>query len=231
MSQELEIVLISHRARRDEAGALADELGRQVALEDVDIPVRVYEDNGFYGEWKNHRRAIVAALERGTASHVVVIQDDAVPIPSFVREARKAVAIRPDDIISFYVGTGRPYQAEVRQAVEEAKAAGVAWLEARRLFWGVAVVYPVVLVPAMMKRADKMPGVPYDERMGAALSIFGKKIFYTWPSLVDHIDGPTVIKGRVRAEPTPRRAWEVGKPNWKKEKLAVPISVSLLDAL
>lgn len=180
-------VVVAHPDREWRARQLAYELGAGIAVDDLGE-----------GEWANHRSALLLGAQSG-ASHVLCIEDDAVPVPNLLAEAAKAIEARPNACISLYVGTGRPRQIGVRQAIERADALDLSWLSADSLCWGVAFIMPAQDIDPMLGWA-KTSRLPTDQRIGAWYRSQQRPVYYTWPSLVDHADIPSVIKGRPRPE-------------------------------
>lgn len=175
---------------------------------------KIFMDNGFLGEWKNTRRALAWGRSQD-ATHVVVLQDDAVPIPEFMAQVREAIKRRPDDVVGLYVGTGRPYAEEVLRAVQAARRDLASWLVSDGLIWGVGTIWPVSLINDFLSWADLWRHqLPYDQRAHAWSQATGRRCYYTWPSLVNHADLPSVIKGRDHKLELVRIAHEVGIPDW-----------------
>ena len=196
----LSVAVVAHPARLGAAEKLA-----------ADLSAGLFVDEYGMGEWENHARALAWAAE-GPSSHVLVVQDDAVPIPGFLRLAAEAVEQYPDGPIGFYVGRQRPIRRTVERAVRTAEQQGASWLEHRSLLWGVATSVPVADIPLFLEWA-RSSRLPYDERLGEWYRRRGVPVRYTWPSLVDHADGPSVITGRAARAPG-RVAWRVGEPKW-----------------
>jgi hypothetical protein len=192
----LAVVVVSHPARSDAALHLAAELGGALVVDDG------------RGEWATHERALEwAAGQR--ASHALVVQDDAVPVPRMIDHAAAAVDAYPGGPIGLYVGRSRPRPGQVERAVVEAEKHGASWLEADSLLWGVATILPSGDLPGMLEWCSRS-ALPYDQRVGSWYRRASRPVRYTWPSLVDHADGPSLIPGRPRREP--RTAWRVGSP-------------------
>lgn len=179
-----------------------------------------FVDNGHQGEWRNHRRAITWAAQRPGITHVLVVQDDAVPVPDILLHAHEAASRRPDDLISLYVGTNRPRRKDVLDAVQAADDTGASWLRADSLLWGVAVIYPVEHIEAILESCSRPPALPYDQRVGRWAQQNNRDVWYTWPSLVDHRDTPTVISGRSPRE-QPRVAHRTGVPEWNERSVRI----------
>jgi hypothetical protein len=196
----LHVAVVAHVARTEQAKRLTDELGAELFM-----------DDGSIGEWFNHRRALAwAATQDG---HAVIVQDDALPVAGFLEHATRAASERPADMIGLYVGRQRPKRAAAQRAVRQADRTGASWLTAPGLWWGVATIVPCAAIPALLDAADAMHS-NYDIRLGRAwLATQRRPVTYTWPSLVDHADSPSVIE-RNRERPSGRVAWRVGVPNW-----------------
>ena len=189
---------MAHSARYDTAVDLAQSLGAGLAL-----------DDGTLGETRNGDHAW-ACHDRDADFHVV-LQDDALPIPGFAVHAAAALAARPESLVSFYVGTGRPRQPRVSTAIARAQTDGCAWLSAETLLWGVAVALPTEHVTGFLDWAAGC-ALPYDRRLGAYATHAGLPIHYTHPSLVDHADGPTLLRHPWGPPRAPRHAWATGTP-------------------
>lgn len=185
---EIQPVIVAHVDRSRQAFDLDDALGgAYIAL-----------DDGTLGEWGNHAAALSWGSQQA-CTHVLCIEDDAVPVPNLLEEAKKAVEYISNSCISLYVGTGRPRQPRVLQAIAAADAADSTWLQADSLLWGVAFIMPRWHIPHMLEWA-RLSVLPTDQRIGAWYRSLGMKVAYTWPSLVDHADTPSVIPGRPRPE-------------------------------
>lgn len=198
----LNIQIVAHEKRRDMATRLASDVGAD----------GVWVDSGFYGEWKNHVRAWKKG-ESSEATHVLVLQDDAVPVvkgEDFRNEVIRAIDERPEDVISLYVGTHRPRKAQVIQAVAQAESLGASWLVCEELLWGVGVVIPRDQINNILVSARRV-SKPYDQRLGSSVS----NVYYTYPSLVDHADVETVAHVGLKQQGV-RVAHKVGIPIWSK---------------
>jgi hypothetical protein len=202
------VAVVAHEKRRK----MAEELSQLV---DAD---KVFYDDGFLGEWRNHYKALRAG-ERSGATHVVVLQDDALPVEGFSLALESMVEEMPNELISLYVGTHKPRAQQVEIAVKKADQKNAAWLTADTLMWGVGIVVPALLISEML---DHVSGskLPYDQRLGLWAEDTGRDVYYTWPSLVDHADEPTVIAGRSKKQGR-RVAHRVGIPSWNDETVRI----------
>lgn len=160
----------------------------------------------------------LAAATAGRADWCVVLQDDAIPITGFTGIADDILASAPDSVVSFYTGTGQPRAAQVGGAAAEAELTRASWLEADTLLWGVAVAIPTHLVAEMLASVARS-GQRYDTRIGRWAQLAGLPIRYSWPSIVDHADGPSIAqsspkRGRARRGKAlpPRHAHKIGVP-------------------
>jgi hypothetical protein len=156
------------------------------------------------GEWDTAWRAWAA--HDCDAEWLVVLQDDAVPCPSLVAGLELALNHVPAECaVSLYVGTLRPEPHLVRRAVAAADDVEAAWIVMSDLHWGVGVALPAAAVGPAMAWCDSWTG-EYDRRLSTWLrDVAGWPVWYTWPSLVDHADGPSLIPSH-RGGRGPRRA-------------------------
>lgn len=143
------------------------------------------------------------------ADWCLVMQDDARPVAAIHEQAPAALAAAPTPVVSFYLGTSYPEHtiAPARVAMLKADEDHAAWITAPRLFWGVAVAIRTELVPDML-RTVRRSRRPYDERISRWAEQAGHRISYTWPSLVDHADGESLVRSRPRRKP--RVAYRTG---------------------
>lgn len=144
----------------------------------------------------------------------VVLQDDALPVPHFRMHAEDALGHAMRTAVSFYVGTGQPRALYVSRAVELADEAGASWLQSDEMLWGVGIAMPTIDIPPYLEWSRRMSD-PYDRTIGQWFRRQGRPVQYTWPSLVDHADGPSILDQQGRPPRTvPRRAHRVGVPHW-----------------
>lgn len=191
--------VMGHPRRQRQANILAWALGGHLVLD---------EDGAGENPTGDHAWA---AYDPAAAWHVVM-QDDALPVPDIARQAPAALTAAPAPVVSFYLGTSYPPQTvrPCKDAIGKANDTGSAWITAPRLFWGVAVAIRTELVPDMLRSVRRCQ-LPYDERISRWAECAGHQVAYTWPSLVDHADGPSLIE-RMVPRIAPRRAYRVGRP-------------------
>lgn len=170
------------------------------------------QDDGTRGENANSD-VVWGRLAKLTSDWSVVIQDDAVIDEHFRENVADALRFAPQTAVSFYVGTTRPRQEQVLHAIAEADRDKLAWLSSDALLWGVAVAMPTSQIAQYLEWAPRM-NEPYDRRIGLWFNRQGKDIMYTWPSLADHSDVPSILdaQGRRSKRVGTRVAHRIGVP-------------------
>src|SRR5690606_32911985 len=143
-------------------------------------------DEADHGAMWNHRRALTWAAAQ--PARVIVLEDDAQPVPDFMPRAAALLARHPREMVSLYLGTGRPfrYQPAIAAALAQADAAGRDIIALSTLIHGVAYSIPTADLPRILSRPL---GSQADFAIGRA---WGRAVVYAVPSLVDHADGPPV---------------------------------------
>lgn len=197
---EVPVVIVAHPNR----ASRLDELSHQTNAEAVAM------DDRNYGCEVNHLRAW-EWLAGGNCPWSVVIEDDAVPVERFRYQLHAALKVAPTPIVSLYLGRTRPphWQSSVAQAVGRTKLQDACFLTAPALLHGVGYAIRTSLLRSLLKEVpDIARTYPIDE----AITIWAQNnhhaISYTWPSLVDHRDEPSLINhkdGQPRR--TGRTAW------------------------
>jgi len=184
----------------------------------------VFLDDGTLGEWANHEQALrwaATTAARKNLQSVCVVQDDAMPIDDFVEHVEALAETRPDDMIGLYVGTHRPHKDAVTVAIKRADAEGAMFLSHNNLCWGVGTIMPADRIEPMLE-AVRQSNRPYDIRLGRGWqAVTGKRVLYSWPSLVDHRDDRPVVAGRSLPQGV-RVARRVGPPTGDPS-IVVPI--------
>ncbi|MCU5775219.1 hypothetical protein [Winslowiella arboricola] len=194
VAAQIKFVVVGHHSRRDMAGRLADHLDAHLLIDE--------ESHG--ANW-NHRRAIEWAGQQDC--RVVILEDDAVPVAGFIEEVTGWVTRHPDDLISFYLGTGRPpqYQMQIAASLIDADKRQADYITMDRLIHGVSYSPPQSGISTILKNWNRTKAADY--AVGDAL---GRKVIYPCYSLVDHADGVTVERhpdNEPRNER--RRAWRL----------------------
>lgn len=201
-------VVVAHPAREVQA--------KQLAADHDGIVVMDTEGRGAGG---NHREALRVGIETG-ASHVLSLEDDAVPVPGLLGHVAEAVRRRPDQILGLYVGRQRPrsFVDRVAAATRKADQTGASWLTYPGLIWGVAAVWPAHLAREFLTFSHGTN--LWDVHVRRWCERHGHEVAFTWPSLCDHRDEGTVITGRL-TRPPGRVAHRVGVPDWNDRAVAL----------
>lgn len=194
MAEDIKFVVVGHHARRQEAEALASALGAHLLI-----------DDGNHGANWNHRRALEWAAEQ--TCRVVVLEDDALPVHGFTEKVTDWLARFPDDMLSFYLGTGRPpqYQKEIADWLIVADKSRADFITLQRLIHGVCYSIPPQHLNRVLSRWHSSK--PADYAVGDA---YGGAVIYPCYSLVDHADGVVIERHPDGVERTERRrAWRL----------------------
>ncbi len=194
MAEEVKFVVVGHHTRTGQAQRLA-------ALLDAHLLI----DDGNHGANWNHRRALEWAAEQ--TCRVVVVEDDALQVHGFTEKVTDWLARFPDDMLSFYLGTGRPpqYQMQIAERLIVADKTRADYITLSRLIHGVCYSVPPEHVQRVLSRWDNSK--PADYAVGDA---WGGSVIYPCYSLVDHADMQTVERhpdNEPRKER--RRAWRL----------------------
>ena len=190
----MKFVVCAHHTRLGHAQRLA-------ALLDAHLLI----DDGNQGANWNHRRALEWAAEQ--TCRVVVLEDDALPVHGFTEKITDWLARFPDDMLSFYLGTGRPpqYQMQIAERLIVADKTRADYITLSRLIHGVCYSVPPEHVHRVLSRWDNSK--PADYAVGDA---WGGSVIHPCYSLVDHADGETVEHHPDSAPRTERRrAWRL----------------------
>lgn len=199
-------VVVAHVDRIEQAHELRDNLGALVTL-----------DDGTLGAGGNHREALRLGLATG-AEHVLVLEDDALPIDGLLDHVAHATKHRPDQLLGLYVGQQRPRAERVAEAVRKADEQGASWLTYPGLLWGVATVWPADLARDYL-RSEHSSNL-WDVHVKRWCQRRGLEVAYCWPSLVDHRDEDSVVVRQAGRQPG-RVAWRVGVPSWSDVSVAI----------
>lgn len=197
------IGIVAHVARAAEAHALFDTVGAAF----------LSLDNGVLGCNGNHRK-VWRHMSQRFGKHVdylVVLEDDAVVTDDFGSQLEQVLAASPAQIVSFYLGRLRPphLQYMIEPAVQRADKADANFIVSRQLLHAVGLAIRADLVAGMLESLDQE--LPIDEAIGKWANKHRYRIAYTWPSIVEHADGETLLKHRDNIPREPGRvAWRHG---------------------
>lgn len=177
----------------------------------------MHVDNGSLGCTNNHRHVWNALCDKANDDEwIVVVEDDAVVSITFREQAGMALAKVPDgvDVVSFYLGRARPeaWQGFIEQAVAQADSQRAHWILSETALHAVCLAIRNRELVQTMLACTESYRLPIDQRITLWCKQFGHTSAYSHPSLVDHLDGDTVIEGRPGrlARERGRVAWRVG---------------------
>jgi FkbM family methyltransferase len=185
------LAMMAHPKRRKSAERVLTRLDRGCTV--------VWDEKD--DRWDTGRRAWLTFDQEAT--HHAVIQDDVLVCRDLVASLERALAyVPPGAALSGYVGRVRPQTEEVLRAVACARDLSASFITMRCLNWGPLVIVPTELIPEMIRHCDTLRNVPnYDRRLSRFLELKrGRRVWYTWPNLVDHADGPSMVKGRAATD-------------------------------
>ena len=150
MAEEIKFVVVGHHTRLGHAQRLA-------ALLDAHLLI----DDGNHGANWNHRRALEWAAEQ--PCRVVVLEDDAIPVPLFAELVVDWLTRFPEALVSFYLGTGRPpqYQMQIAERLIVADKTQADYLTLPRLIHGVCYSVPPQHIERVLSRWDSSKPADY----------------------------------------------------------------------
>ncbi|ENZ4140066.1 hypothetical protein ACGKG3_002929 [Enterobacter ludwigii] len=194
VAEDIKFVVVGHHTRLGQAQRLAALLNAHLLI-----------DDGDHGANWNHRRAIEWAAEQ--SCRVVILEDDALPVRGFRDKLTGWLARFPGDMLSFYLGTGRPpqYQMQIAERLISADKVRSDFIMLQRLIHGVCYSIPPQSINRVLSQWDCCK--PADYAVGDA---YGGAVVYPCWSLVDHADGEPVEQHPDAAPRTERRrAWRL----------------------
>lgn len=194
MAEDIKFVVVGHHSRIEYAQRLSAMLNAHLLI-----------DDGNHGANWNHRRALEWAAEQ--PCRVVVLEDDAIPVPLFAELVVDWLTRFPEALVSFYLGTGRPpqYQMQIAERLIVADKTQADYITMPRLIHGVCYSVPPQHIERVLSRWDRSK--PADYAVGDAC---GGAVVYPCYSLVEHADGEPVERHPDSAQRTERRrAWRI----------------------
>lgn len=194
MEAQISFVVVGHHSRRHQAERLAQMLNAHLLI-----------DEDHHGANWNHRRAIEWASQQD--SRVVILEDDALPVSGFAQKVAEWLSRFPENLLSFYLGTGRPpqYQPEIATKLIDTDRQQADYITLNRLIHGVCYSIPQSKLNQVISRWNH--GSPADYAVGDAC---GGAVVYPCYSLVDHADAATVERHPDNTPRTERRrAWRL----------------------
>lgn len=203
------IGIVAHTARAEQAHQLMETVG--AAYMSI--------DNGHLKAEGNHTTVWRWLNNHCTDDWCIVLEDDAIPVPDFRNQLTQALDTAPTKtVVSLYMGRKRPphWQNHLKEASEKADQADACWITGTHLLHGVGIAINTELVPDMLTHTATTR-YPWDYRVAAWALTRKHPIHYTWPSLIEHADQPSVITqhpdkmprtpGRTAWRAAPRQQW------------------------
>lgn len=211
------IAIVAHPIRLGMARELADRV----------IAEAITVDNAGRGPGINHLRAWGWLNDSDSGDWAVVLEDDAVPVGDFRNQLNAALAIAPADIVSLYLGRGRPpqYQRWIAQAISPLDT-DPHWLIAAHMFHAVGYAVRRHLIEDLLQGVAPLVGkLPIDEAVSKWAQEANHLVAYTRPSLVNHRDTVSLAlhqDGQPRTEL--RVAWICGeRRSWSRHSAPLPV--------
>lgn len=198
------IGIVAHTARAEQAHQLMEQTS--AAYMSV--------DDGTLGCELNHRKVWSWLLDNSNTKWAVSLEDDAQPIPGFREQVNAALEQAPTPIVSFYLGKHRVAVLEKRKrsAMNRADTADAHWIAGKNLLHAVAVAIRTDVLAEILTYKTQFPdNFPNDEAISHWANTKGQRVGYTWPSLVEHADQPTLfVHPDKLPRPPGRKAYKLG---------------------
>lgn len=205
MSVSLSVAIINASfdpERRSMLIRLERALGGRVAYDTHTTRMDYIKDASKEGVLVTTKRAWMAARSSG-ATHHLVMQDDALPCRDFLEGAVRAIEAQPNAPVSFF---------DMSKAITDARAKGLSWAVRKSLSTALALAMPTKMAIDSYAWMDShlyrgLGGS--DERMSCYFLHHDIPVWYTVPSLVQHMDnGHSLLShplklpnGRTRTSP------------------------------
>ena len=194
------IGIVAHQSRTTQAKSLA----KQVKADFISI------DTGLLGCDDNHT-TVQSHLWALKDEWSVILEDDAQPVQDFPDQLTQALTVAPTPIVSLYLGRRRPphFQHRIAAATQKADRDDSHWIIGSHLLHAVGYAIKTELLESLLNFDSDLPIDQHITRW--AQTQHGHPISYTWPSLVDHEDGPTLVDHPDGSPRRPgRKAWLTG---------------------
>lgn len=192
------VAIVAHPKRSEMAAALAAQIPGAVLC----------WDNESQGAEANHMKAWRWLAEHTDSPWGVVLEDDVILCEDFLTQLPLALQHAPKPIVSLYLGRGRPPHRQ--QAVSAAITAEATWILSPELLsaQGYAMRTELFAEHVTVGRWCERKGTPIDESITALINTRQSALYrwcchlgnnhpevaYTNPSLIDHVDGLTIVE-------------------------------------
>ena len=173
--KHLQIAIMAHPRRSQFVPYLLKRLGHSTPV--------IYDQKS--NIWDTCRRAWLAGLEAAQengASHVAVVQDDALVCDGFRKQAEDFIAKHPGEYVySFYAG--KMLATRIREARRKRRD----YVEGGFIFNEVALCLSVDVIERMVAYCDER-GATTDQDITKWMKTARHTVLYSVPSLIDHRD-------------------------------------------
>lgn len=181
----LSAVIMAHPDRREQAEAVRARLDRPAPI--------VWDE--VHNVWDTGRRAMLAFDP--AADYHAVIQDDVLVPRDLLAGMERALEYVPEGSpLGGYLGMIRPCPYGVAEATKRADREGASWIVFPEPIWGPLICVPTACIEEMVQFCDGLDMRNYDLRVSRYFKEKGVDVWFPWPSIVDHADGPSLIIGR-----------------------------------
>ena len=194
------IAVVAHTARLEQAHHLANHVNANY----------ISVDDGTLGCELNHRKCWLWHLENTTTEWCINLEDDAVPVENFPQQTHQALSAAPAPIVSLYLGRHHiptlDWEQRKQHAIAQADNNNAHWLTTNTLLHAVAVAIKRNVLHHIITHTMRLPDfLPNDEAITHYAMNNRATIAYTWPSLADHADQPTLFKHHDKLPRPPGR--------------------------
>jgi len=208
-----QICIVAHHARTDMANQLATTIGAHH---------KPFFDDG-RGPTQNHLAAWAWHKDNTTTEWAIVLEDDAQPIKDFHNQLNQALTTAPTDIISLYLGRLRPphWQHHIQTATTKADQEDANWITTPYLLHAVGIAIRTHHIPDLLNTHPPTPQ-PIDDHI-TWYAQGRTHIAYTWPSLINHADTPSILRHPDKMKRQPGRiAWRTGtREQWTSKAVSM----------
>lgn len=169
--------------------------------------------------WDTGRRAWLSIAD-SPQPYGMVLQDDALPVPGFAEALPKMLRHVPEGSpVVLYAGSTSRWAPVFREVPN------VSFLVMDWIWWGPGIIMPTELIRDAVRFGDEQEGDQYDHMLGTMFHVKHIPVYYTWPSLVDHARGPSLVPGRVGNRRAYRVSRQASRERWDKGYFEVEVPV------
>lgn len=211
---DIAVGVVAHTARLAQAEQLADTINADY----------ISVDDGTLGATRNHRK-VWTELATHNTQWTVVIEDDAQPVNDFRHQLNMVLAASPSPVVGLYLGHPEHWQShrtlrrDLDAALTKAHNTDASFLLTHRVLHGVGTAIHTRLISDMLDHTAASHR-PFDASTARWASARRMKIAFPLPSLLDHADGPTLIKHPDSNPRKRRKAWRAGtRDTWTSESV------------